>query len=349
MLFKKYKLITDMCNDDKYLYKRFFTKDNFENATSHSIQVLPIEYKDCTYEEYEVLIMKKLDTYKRLIEKDYKKFIDEYINKCTELTINELLLLKENIETELINDYLIYPKGYKRKVPGVKYWYQEEITNLKKEKGKKAIKTDIEDQGWQIRFEEIIDDAFIQVQGINIKDGEYFVNNIIPNFSRQVNDQHQIKIPINFSLPLAEILEYVTKVKNGINPKTPLELLGKKLEKADDLSNLNLIDKKGKKISLDNTRGETPQKKLADLFYVYDMKAKGFTDIDIVYELDEFYTAKKTNMSENTIKKYFSIAQDYIENEKYKELITGKEHSVIGTDTVSHIVSKSPIKSTDSC
>jgi len=270
MLLKKYKLITNMCNDNKYLRKKFFTKNNFQNAKNHPILVLSKEYEKCTYEEYEALIIKKLNTYKQLIEKDYKKFIDEYIDKCTELTISELMLIKEKIEDELINDYLIYPKGYKRKVPGVKYWYQEEITNSKKEKGKKAIDKDTEDKGWQIGFEEIIDDTFIQVQGVYIKNSEYFVNNIIPNFNRQVNNQNQINIPINFSLPLEEIIEYITKVKKKINPKTPLELLGIKLEQ------VNNVTIESEKISLNATRGENTQKKFADLLYIYDMKKRFF-------------------------------------------------------------------------
>ena len=321
MLFKRYELITDMSHDNN---KRFFSRDAFKKAKLN--EELSIEYENCTYEEYEVVIMRKLNTYKQLIEKDYKKFIDEHIDKCTELTINELTLLKEKLVTELINDYLIYPKGYQRKVDGVKYWYQEEITNSKKAKGKYIIDADMESDGWQIRFEEIVSDTFIQVQGVHIQDGEYFVNNIIPNFHRQMNDQNQINIPINFSLPLEEITDYIAKVKNKINPKTPLELLGQELKKAENLKNMTVKkESKGKMEIFDGTKGENAPTKFADLFYVYDMKKRGIDNIDIIYELDKFHIDKKTTISTNTIKKYVSIAEEYIENEKYKELITGKK------------------------
>jgi len=317
-LFKRYEKINHMMKDDTYLYKRFFTNDNFENAKNHPIQILSEEYENCTYKEYETIIVKKLATYKRLIEEDYKKFIDEYIHRCTELRISELNMLKEKIEEELINNYLIYPTGYTRDVPGTTYFYKEKITNSKKDKNKTIITDKNAEDGLQIRFEEIIHDEFIQVQGTNIKNTEYYVNNIIPNFHRQVNDQNQINIPINFSLPIEEIFEYITKVKKKINPKTPTELLGEKLDKANDMSSIKV----GKE-TLDATRGEKPQVKFADMFFIYDMKQEGHSYVDIIYELDKYYN-KQTAISDNTIKKYFAIADEYIKRKRYKELITGK-------------------------
>lgn len=317
-LLKRYEKINHMMEDDTYLYKRFFTHDNFDNAKDHPILTLSEEYENCTYEEYETIIAKKLATYKRLIEEDYKKFIDEYIHRCTELSISELDILKEKIEEELINNYLIYPTGYIRNVPGATYFYKEEITNSKKDKKKTIITDSSAEDGLQIRFEEIIHDEFIQVQGTNIKNTEYYVNNIIPNFHRQVNDQNQINIPINFSLPIEEIFEYITEVKKKINPKTPLELLGEKLDKANDMSNIKV----GKE-TLDATRGEKPQVKFADMFFIYDMKQEGHSHVDIIYELDKYYN-KQTAISDNTIKKYFAIADEYIRSKRYKELITGK-------------------------
>ena len=39
--------------------------------------------------------------------------------------------------------------------------------------------------------------------------------------------------------------------------------------------------------------------------------------------LDKYYN-KQTAISDNTIKKYFAIADEYIKSKRYKELITGK-------------------------
>lgn len=322
----RYKIISEMSNDYKHYFKRYFTEHNYEERFNHPIIEFRDEYKELSFEEYENIIIKKHNTYSKLIQEDYKKFVDDYIYMCTELDISFLSTLLKKIEEELINEYLIYPKGYKRNAPDSSFEYEEEVLNSKKEIGTRRIDKDSDDGGWQIRFEEITHDEFIQVQGIHVNnDKEYIVNNIIPNFSRQVNDQNQITIPINFSLPIEEIEEYIRKVKEKIKPKTPFELLGKKLEKADDLTNINAIDNKNKEVSFNITRGEKPQEKIADLLYIYDMRERGFSNTAIAYEIENKHPNKKTAISENTIKKYYAIAKDYIEKERYKELITGKK------------------------
>lgn len=317
-LLKRYDKINHMINDDKYLYKRFYTKDNFQDAKNHPIQTHLEEYENCTFEEYETIIVNKLATYKRFIEEDYKKFIDDYIHKCTELSITELNILKQKIENELINDYLIYPTGYTRQIPHADDFFgKEEISNSQKNQGTNIVNPKI-DSNFYVGLEKIIHNEFIQYQMKHKDSDKYIVNNIIPNFKRQINDQEQITIPINFSLPRDEIVEYIEKIKKKLNPKTPLELLGDKLKEADSLTSVH---------GMDFTKGDNPQKKLSNLMYVYDMKKKGFTNLDIIYELSNFHFDKETAMSENTIKKYFSIAKKYIEKQQYIELITGKKKS----------------------
>lgn len=318
-LLKRYDKITAMMDDPEYQYKRYLGKDDFETSKNNPLYGLPKEYQNLSYEEYEEVVAKKFDIYEEFIEGNYKKFIDEYIDRSNELGMSHLDKLKKRIEDELINNYLIYPTGYIRDVPGATYFYKEEITNSKKDENKTIIGNEHMKDGMFIRFEEIIHDEFIQVQGTNIKNTEYYVNNIIPNFHRQVNDQNQINIPINFSLPLEEIIEYITKVKKKINPKTPLELLGEKLDKANDMSNIKV----GKE-TLDATRGEESQKKFADMFFIYDMRQQGFANGDIEMELNYSNDDKHTGISTNTIEKYYKIAKDYIDKERYKELITGK-------------------------
>lgn len=315
LLLERYDKIIAMQNDVNYLTHRFLTKENFLTSKEQLVE----EYKNMTFEEYEDRIMRKIYLYRKLIEKDYKHFID-IIDRCTEIGMSELTILKEKITDELINKYLIYPTGYIREVHGANKIYSEEILNLKKQKDKKIIDNKSKDEGWQIRFKEIVHDEFIEVQGINITSQEYFVNNIVPNFNRQVNDQEQMHIPINFSLPIEEIVEYIKAIKKKISPLTPLELLETKLKDADDLTALNT--NKNKSI-LNLTRGVKPQNKLADIFYIYDMRKRDHTDDEIIYELYKYYN-KKTAINNKTMDKYFDIIKDYIENERYKELITGK-------------------------
>ena len=103
---------------------------------------------------------------------------------------------------------------------------------------------------------------------------------------------------------------YITKIKEQINPKTPFELLGKELEKANDLTSLD-------QIQIDN-----PSKRLSDMLYVYDMKQKGYSNTEIINEVDGYHG--KSAYLRLYLDKYYKTAQKYINNEKYKELITGK-------------------------
>lgn len=266
------------------------------------------------YTEYK----EKEKNYSILIKENYKLFIDNYIDKCTALSLSELMELKQKLEDELINYYLIYPKGYLRQIYGGDSTEMEEVTNSKKRPMKKILDDDnIQDNGINIRYEKIIHNEFIQYQGVYKNLEKYYINNVLPNFSRQVNDQDQISVAINFSLPENEILEYIRRIKKKISPKTHFELLGNKLEKANDSSSMNTFDSNNREVTFDATKGESPQSKIADMFFIYDMKIKGFTNFDIIYELKKTYTEK-------TIKKYFVIAKAYIDNLKYKELITGK-------------------------
>lgn len=314
-IFEKLEKISKMMTDDQYLFHRMLSKREFKDIYN----IIDEDSLEIEYEKYESLVMQKYVTYRKLIEEDYKKFIDNYIDKCTELSIEELVILREKLEYELINEYLIYPEGYDRAIPNAAPLMVEKITN--KQKPLKAIKYDKHKD--DIVYEEIVHEAFIERRGLYANSTKFFVNNITPNFKRQVNDQNQMTIPINLSLPLNEIVEYVTIIKMKAKIKSPLEILNGELNKASDLTHMNATDTKGKQFSLDARRGDKPQYKLADMLYIYDMKKNGCTNARIINKILEKYPNKK-NFSDKTIQEYFIIAQDYIDNKRYKELLTGK-------------------------
>ena len=185
----------------------------------------------------------------------------------------------------------------------------EEITNSHKEK------TPMESYyKYDLTYERTVYAEFIQIQSLATNKQEFTSNNIIPNFKRQVNDQEQMVVPINFSLPIEEIVEYITKIKANINKKSPLELMGEKLNKAPNITTFYI--KKNDKFK------DLPFY-LADLIYIYDMKKKGFSHQDIINELNANHE-KIDAIRKDIINHYYNLAKDYIENKKYKEFITGK-------------------------
>jgi len=135
---------------------------------------------------------------------------------------------------------------------------------------------------------------------------------------------------IDLNRPLDELLAYVEHVKTDIERKkeqlrSPIEMLGGELDKADDLSQLCTETKNGKRICFDSRSGPTRTQKLADMFFIYDALQSGMKSLKIRTEISEYYQqmGKTTEMSENTFLKYRHIAKDYIEKERYWELITG--------------------------
>jgi len=61
------------------------------------------------------------------------------------------------------------------------------------------------------------------------------------------------------------------------------------------------------------------------MFFIYDSVKRGATIARIIHAIADYYEAigKKTYMSQDTLRKYRNIATDYIEGERYYELLTG--------------------------
>lgn len=163
-------------------------------------------------------------------------------------------------------------------------------------------------------------------------------NEIEPNFARPLLKPNYKKNKyvnlnnINLALPEEELIAYIKLIKNSFENndnliKTPYELFENKLFKTEK----EISTKNGKKINaMDNilqTKNKlTKNLKLADLFYGYDAIKVGMRQKDILNELDNYYHNEHyllTERSKNTLKLYHEIAIEYIDNLKYKDLITG--------------------------
>ncbi len=136
---------------------------------------------------------------------------------------------------------------------------------------------------------------------------------------------------VNFNLPLNELQAQIKNIYTQINfksiIKTPFEILGTILEKANNEMCYN--KPRGKEECLNANKYLTIQQKLADMFYIYDAYKISMKQQDIQYELTSYYD----NRSKDTtiINEIYAVAKEYIDNLKYKELITGIKNS--NTDT----------------
>ena len=312
--------IKKMMSEDKYSYKSYMSAEEFIIDSEHNDEKLLKK----EYAEYYKLILRKNASYKICIEEDYKKFIDSTLDICTEMNMMYLDILQKKLENDLIDNYLIYPEGYYRDIPGARFIYGEKITNSQKD-----LELSSTNKNENIIIHEAVYDEFIEVQGRYKSTEEYFINNIIPNFKRQVNDQNQVTIPINLSLPLNEISKYLKKVKKRVKIKSGMEVLENELDLADNISNLTYVNEKtGKVKTVDGTTGENSQRKFADMLFIYDMYKQGKKELRIRIEISEYHERefdKTTDISDTTFRKYRDIAIDYIENERYLELIRGRK------------------------
>lgn len=133
------------------------------------------------------------------------------------------------------------------------------------------------------------------------------------------------KLNININQPLNELIAYITHIKEDLEKnkdilKAPIELLGEKLQRADNM----VCDSKGK--CFDAREMLSKQQKLADMFFIYDCLKVDMTQRKIQNEVYNYYADKGVEtktLDAKTLKKYKEIASDYIDNMRYRELATG--------------------------
>lgn len=156
------------------------------------------------------------------------------------------------------------------------------------------------------------------------------------NFSRpliSLIDCHTLdtKLFVNLNRPKNELLALVEHIKNDFDRNkllaSPMELLGVEVNKANEL----MYDGTGKPFNPRDTL--TTQEKIADMFYVYDSYQKGLRHGDkqkIEIEISKYYQEaknKEVKFVDKTRTKYYEIAKEYIEYNKYRELVTGVSFS----------------------
>lgn len=155
-------------------------------------------------------------------------------------------------------------------------------------------------------------------------------NDIYMKFSRPILripdeiDKRVNLMNINLNLPEKELVAYIKHIKNQFDNspeiiKTPIEILGEKLKKIDQ--NFNIPKTKNNSECINPRKHLNTKQKLADMLYIYDAIKKGISKSNIQLQLT-YHKDNQTLVDQKTITKYYEIAKEYIDNEKYIELIT---------------------------
>jgi hypothetical protein len=206
-------------------------------------------------------------------------------------------------------------------------------------------------------------DFFEIHQSYNIKKNKYISKLYLKKYRHLGYENKKVSIDFDLNLPKDELIAYISKIKDEYDKdnsiiKSPLELLGEELEKADEIKSKVLPNDKQKR-----------KKAMAEAFYVYDiykileaeykhktkeLRTERDEKIDIIKkdkfnydssqkkskieDLKEYYSDEirkydkpslkaeiqnQSNLSLDDIEKYMALLNKYIEQLRYKELITG--------------------------
>lgn len=263
----------------------------------------------------------------------YKRTNKIYEDKQNNLIYESCELMNINEAEQEINNIMSNPSEYAAHCKN-KYTNKKELTVLSKDMPL-----------------EILDEAFLQdltMTRIKNKNSIATINYSVPTLT--FKDETVVNFPINLNLDVEELKLYITKIKNDFDnkkgiTKSPLEIFGEELKKAKKPNSANILPSKTTK---ENTSFKPKWKRaVADALYIYDLykyiekifvdKKKKYTQDSILIEVAfasgiskkhnnilEDSVDKKSVWGKNSIQeKYYKLMREYIENEKYKELITG--------------------------
>jgi len=228
---------------------------------------------------------------------------------------------------ELINDIDVLSFNYHDRRLGVDYILKEVASHKKKleinydnELFEDNIEI-IEREGYKLKIE------LNKIMSFDKKEHAYLGNlSIINNFQRpkiksNLVSSKNIMVGIDLTRPLNEIIAHITHIKKDLEEnsdivKAPIDLLGNKIQddfkyKFDDSGTSKIL---------------SVQHKMADMFYIYDSLNCGMTQRKIQNKIFNYYAdmgIETKTMDQKTLKKYKEIAIEYIDNMRYKELVTG--------------------------
>lgn len=149
------------------------------------------------------------------------------------------------------------------------------------------------------------------------------------------NKSKTIHAELDLTKPIDEIIDYVTMLKNDFdnNPdnfKNAYELLGEKQE-------VFSCELKDCDIYKDTKSPKPINGRLADVLFIYDCKkvnellgADILTNAYITDEINRYWQEVKNISPDgfNSLGDYYAIAKEYIDEQKYKDYLTGVKHTL---------------------
>lgn len=275
-----------------YQIEKNLTQTNIDSITESFHNII-----DKNGDDYLLDIINKynlLNFQKNLISIQGQNLSTIFNNASSKDKINLIQILLNSVELKLEKEYYVVneqksitPENIEEYIPkDTNYEPNENISN--------HFDNIFSDPNYKENLIQSKNLGYISYQGGYEKDNSFYINEVTPNFSQPLRMFNTMKISINPSLPLNDILSFVKKIKEDYDKNETFKSFFELIEEDFNNSENTTLTKK---IKLDKS-------KWADVFYVYDYfkfrKNKSNTIYDIMEELSFQLTFYYNNLHNKT-------------------------------------------------
>ncbi len=233
-------------------------------------------------------------------------------NAITINKINIILILSDSIEQKLEKEYYtlnekksITSKNIKKNIP--------KDTNYEPN----AALNNHFDSSLKVPYYKNVDiygKGYISFLGAFENDDSFSINEVIPNFSQPLRMFNTMKVSINPSLPLNDILSFVKQIKKDYDKKNSLKSFFELIMKDLDISY------ETKKSTIDKPSSFSKEK-WADMFYIYDYFQFYLSNEDKINKSKTINEKESKEDDETIIAKEISLQLSYYHILKYKKAL----------------------------
>lgn len=260
-----------------YQIENNLTQTNIDSITESFHNII-----DKNGDDYLLAIINKYNSLnfpKNLISIQGQDLSTIFNNASSKNKISLIQILLNSVELKLEKEYYVVneqksitPKNVEEYIPkDTNYEPNENISN--------HFDNIFSDPNYKENLIQSKNLGYISYQGGYEKDNSFYINEITPNFSQPLRMFNTMKISINPSLPLNDILSFVKKIKEDYDKNETFKSFFELIE--EDFTNSENTTIK--------TKIKYDKSKWADLFYIYDYfkfkKTQNKTIYDIADEL----------------------------------------------------------------
>lgn len=294
--------------------------DNFlvENLTLEQVDYIVKSFDKIINKDNDDYLLNIINKYNSEIFEKYSSYTKKsnlftiFHNAITINKINIILILSDSIEQKLEKEYYalnekksITSKDIKKNIPkDTNYEPNVALSNHFDSSLKVPYYKDVDIYG----------KGYISFQGGFENDDSFSINEVIPNFSQPLRMFNTMKISINPSLPLNDILSFVKQIKEDYDKKNSLKSFFELIMKDLDISN------ETKKSTIDKPSSFSKEK-WADMFYIYDYFQFYLSNKDKINKSKTINEKESKEDDETIIAKEISLQLSYYHILKYKNAL----------------------------